>query len=693
MRNELNREISLKRIELMQIIGLTVLLITIGFWQLMGVNYTSSFVFLVGVFSLYLSAISGIRYRVNSFVIQRDELLLIVLGLIFEFYLMINRSPIQNKIGHGVFWMVAIGIGIAAILQIIHLLLTWKKIMTSTKIWKSVLPIVILGVVIGFAFNLECFNAWPRNDNYSYFFMLQRLSVEDLFLPKTEGLMIGSHLSPTYALWSLLFMSIPHISDLNALYLSNMFLIFLDVILFFLLFKQLMPRKSTAYYMVYTTIAAGAPWILGMAAGISPEFLMTSGILMLLYAVMSENTLLAVFSVFVVCGSRELGGLVAASILAIQFFYDPILSEKRNPQGKGRNARWVHYISCYSLGIMWLIQLPSSRWMMQSRPASALARKTDGAVLNRFGFSLVHIRDVLFANFVWSFRWIFVCMIIVAVIAFSISCAKKKKNFLRSLCVNRDYCIIAVAIIVFVLENCLYVTSINPRYYMLSATLLSVLGLCAFHNMLERMHAQKRLRGVFIAALMGVVWIQSFTTIDLVTLMLCPSYLSTGGTVISTFPQHSELYKDPYMDCRAEYNRQVLYYTKSLDKAYEIIDSDAGLDHSQILCSAEYNGGVDWHSLYTIWGYGYAYVEPHMYGHWNKEGKYRYLSYEQPSYSIDPIYVGADADLTQYPEDNIFYIEMPWGDTVLDQLQQRYKSLHLYNTVKYRGWILKIYKL
>lgn len=684
------------QIHSLQLIGFTILLLTIGLWQLFGVTVFTSSVFCLGILLLFLASLTGIMRRTISAVSRHDTILLAVLETVFLLFMYGNYSDIRQEIGFGVFWMFLSGIAITVMMQIIYLVLTWKNIaivISRSKAIKTMLLSVIC-LVIGFLLNIECFNTWQRQDSYSYFRLLSFLSPASPFLPNTDGLMVGSHLAPAYALWSLLFMSVPHISDLNALYLSNMVLIAMDVILFYLLFKRLLPEKIFRHHVFYALVATGAPWIFGMSAVISPELLMTTGMLLLLYAVFSDRALLAVLSVFVLCGSKEVGGLPAATVLVVRLLHEQILYRKSGATFAARLNRWIYYACCCSLGFIWLIQLGNSKWMMHSRAVSP-EYKTDGSEAHSFSFSWINIKDTLLGNYIWNFRWIFICLIAAAMLIFLIHCVRNKHNFFHSLLAKKEYCIIAAALFVFVLELCSFNEWILPRYYMLSGALLSILGLCAFQQILDVVDGKIFLKKFDAVILAIMIWVQSYTSIDAVTLVACRPYnLNTGTAVITAFPQHAEPYEvDPYFDARAEYNRQTLYFTKALDKAYAKIDKEAGLENSRILCTNEYNGGIKFHSLYTIWGFGYSYVEPKMFGKWNREGKYRYLSYEQPSYTIDPTYIGADEDLHQYLEKNLYYIEMPWGDTVIEPLLKKYPLSRLFQTIRYRGWVLKIYQL
>lgn len=679
----------------LQLLGLTLLLVTVGLWQLMGAEKITFVIYMAGCFFLFCASLAAIRAGSASSRCWKNTLFLLALELVSGLYLYANAREVVAATGYHKVLILAGGLIAAVVAQVTQLFLVRSKWTLSKARALEILLVGALCVVFGFLLNIECFNLWQRGDNYSYFHLLENLSVQNIFWGKENGLMVGSHYSSAYALWSLFFRVIPGITHLNALYLSNMVLLAVDMVLFYQLFKRLLPGKSLWKYALYAVIGTCTPWIFGSAADINPEHLMITGILLILYAVFTRNALLSVFGIFMACNARELGAPVAAVIVFMQGIYEvSALVKKRE---KPRGASWVYYPACLSMGLLWLVQMRSSSWANGTRTANTELRVTDGALFDRFTFSPVHIGDSLLGNLVGNFHWVFTGLILVAVFLYVIRCLRKKNPFSHnSEFPVKDYVTIAVALLAYVAITCAYVTFVLPRYYTLTGVFLTLLGICSLEYLLSWLRGGQKVVSVCTEGVLAVLLIaQSYTTIDPVSKLIYPT-MNTGNAVVYSSPQHTNLDVEPYFDARAHYNRQCMYYSKALDKAYAAIDADSGIDNVKILCSSEYVGrkGV-FFSLYEIWGYGYAYVDPPMYGQWDREGGYRYLSYEQPEHSIDPVYVGGDADLSQFTNsaEHVYYIEMPWWDTVIGQLRERYPSITPFQTIEYRGWVLNIYQI
>lgn len=678
---------------LLQLLGLTMLLLTLELWQVFGSNKSTFIFFLLGCLSLVASSFAAIRSGTPSVQYQRNTLLLLALEIVSGLFLYGNAKEIVAATGYHKELILAIGLVVVILVQAAQVFFTgWKPVLTKKRA-VEVLLVGALCIVFGFLLNLKSINTWPVWDSYAYFRLLENISINNIFQAGESGLMVGSHVSPSFALWTLLMREIPGVTAVNAQYLSNMFLIAVDLALFYLLFRYLLPGKSVPQYALFAVTATVAPWVWGSVAGINPEHLLMTGFLLLLYAAFSGNALLSVISLFVICGARETGGVVAAAIVFMQFVCE--LSKCIKRREKLKSINWAYYVLCFSIGLFWLLQLLNSRWMNGERSLTNPNTLIDGSQFDLFGFSWLHIQDCLRELFLANFRWLFTVVILVAFILFLVRCIRGKEEF-SSLFLLRAHWFVAVGMIACIVEECSYITFNIPRYYTSPDALLSVLAICALQYLLSALPGRNITLYCGNGLLALLLLTQSCTTIDPVSTSMYKT-MDTGKSVITTTPQHATLVVEPYFAAEAEYNRQVMYFCRTLNKAYAAIDAaDNGFAHTKILCSNEYVGRTDaLFSLYEIWGYGYAYVDPPMYGHWDREGGYRYLSYEPPEHSIDPVYVGAGTDLTDIlnSSEHVYYIEMPWWDTVIGPLQERYPSTKPFDTIEYHGWVLNIYQI
>lgn len=668
-------------------IGTAFLLLTIGIWQVWGYHKASFIVFLAGIFSLYGASLLSISGKIMSRQLLWNTVLLLLLEGASGAFLYTNIAEVQQTIGNRAALVLIVPLAAVAATQISQLLLVGRFRLPSRS---TVLKGLLLGgicIVFAFVLNLECFNTWPQWDTFSYYYGLEPLSAKNIFRSGPNGLIVCSHVSVSFALWSFLFRLVPGITNLNALYLSNMVQIAINFFLFFLIFQRLFPGKSFFCYTLSTIAATVAPWIFGSAYAINTDHLIETAALLLLYAVFSENYTLSVLAVFALCGVREEGAGVAAVIIFLQMVYAIFRREK----DKTAKFHWAYYGMCLSLGVMWLVKtLVASDWVSPE----PFGKTMDGGDFFRLGFYWPYFKDVLCQTFLVNYKWIFCGLILAALIKLIVRHFRKKEKsvFFDS---RYLYGMIAAAIFVSAVEHGLLVAFILPRYSTMSNALLSLLAISSIQYLAEGMRWEKAVRSCATAVLAVILLIESYITTDPVTTSLYFT-MQTGRSVVSSAPQH-EINCEPSFWEISAYNRQELYFVKAMDKAYAQIDAYSdGFQNATVLCSDEYiaeYGSMG--SLYIIWGFGYSYVDPPMYGYWDREGGYRYLSYEMPEYSIDPLYVVADSDLSGLLEAgrDVFYIEMPWGDSVIGPLRERYPDTELLSTAEYMGWVFRVYKI
>ena len=494
-----------------------------------------------------------------------------------------------------------------------------------------------------------------------------------------------------YCLWNLLFRMIPGVSNLNAMYLANMTLVAIDVVLLYLIFKKIFKNSTLPQNILYTFLLASSTWILGYVANLNLENFMMTGSLVLIYAVFSSNSVLGVVGVFIACFSKETGALIAAIILFVKLLYDIIRYIK---QRKGIN--YSYYILNLIVGCLWLVIFIKGNWGNKNLITDRTMM--DGTPYNTFNFSLMHIKDVLIQSFIIDFNWIFLCIIIFT-LGYTAGQILHKGKRIGDIFGKKNYVILGSAFLICVGEMCAFLTGCHHRYYITPSVILGIIALCGLQYVLYNMELSLVWQYAVPGVLCVVMFVQSYRFIDPITMTIYPK-VNTGEAVMVQLPAHSSVDKDEGMTEASYSNRQIMYLDKTLDKVYEMIYGESNLESTKVLCSNEYatriiNNTVALGSLYNIWGFGYLYVDPPMWAKWNKEGGYRYLSYEQRANLIEPDYVMANTNLSGYINDyeHVYYLKMPWGDTVLDELQKKYPSISIMQTIKYRGWIIEIYQI
>ena len=683
----------------LQMVGLTFLLLTIQIWQLNGYDRLSLTCFLVGIICLSEASSAAIRFKKNlqpTFpTFQRNTVFLLLLEGLSLFFLLFNRSDIIEVIGIFGEVMLTLGLAVTIITQGIQLYFTTPKFDISKN---KIIEITVLGalcIFFGFILNIEVFNTWVRWDSYNYFrnFEQNWISAKDLF--RIGGLKVCSHISTPYTLYTLLFRMLP-ISDPNAMYLSQMFLMAIDFVLLYYIFKKLLPDGHLILQILCALAVVCSPWVFGRIADLNSELMVLTGVLLLLHAVFSNNPIIGVFSTFILCNARETGAPVAAAIIFTQLLYF-FIKERKKQNRLTVEIKWIYFASCLALGVMWLLQFRSGNWTTGRNGVDTGYYLNDGQPLNQFGFSWLHIQRILMGTFVVSFNWILTALILLSVAVFLLHLMKKKETF-SDLLTKKELWSVIAALSAYVIVMCCYPTANLYRYYVVSSVLLIVLGLLALCFIIKAIWNNRKIKCLLITIICGLLMIQSYTTIDPVTIAIYPT-ITTGNSVVVPLPQYCEKYLDPVFTDAACANRQIMYLDKTIDRAYASIYRDCGNVPIKVLCSNEYvatPGHLG--SLYCIWGYGYSSpsIEYQTYAEWNTVGQYRYLSYEYDSEKrIDPSYVNADTDLSELMDqyEHIYYMKMPWVDTVLEPLMERYSEISYVQTVEYRGWVLEVYRI
>ncbi len=678
-------------IALMQVFGCALLLITICVWQLFGCNGLSFILYFLGVLGLYGSSLMALRIRNNDRQIRMNAVLLLLLEILSLIYLCVNASVILSVIGIIKLCLMIGSLFGVVIAQAVQLYFTRGKTRSEKRSKLEIFAVLGLAVILGFVLNFECFNTWPRWDSYHYYYTIEIKSVCNIFMPGDDGLIACGHNSIAYCLWNLLFRMIPGVSNLNTMYLANMTLVAVDVVLLYLIFKIILKESTVLQNILYTFLLSSSTWILGHVANLNLENIMMTGVLLLLYAVFSSNEMLGVIGVFIACFSKETGALIAATILFVKLLYDIMGYVKQK-----NKINYSYYLLNLIVGSLWLVIFIKGNWGSKNLRTDRTMQ--DGTALNSFNFSLMHIKDVLTDSFVINFNWIFLCIIIFTLGYIARQILQKRKR-IGDVLSKRNYMILGVALLICVGEMSAFLTTRHHRYYITSSVILGIIALCGLQYVLWNMKRSPIWRYAVPGILCVVMFVHSYRFIDPVSMVIYP-VVNAGEAVLVLLPPHTSVDKDEGMGEATYSNRQIMYFDKALDKVYETIYSESNLVNTKVLCSNEYatriiNNKVALGSLYNIWGFGYLYVDPPMWGKWNKEGDYRYLSYEQPKNLIEPDYVMANTDLHGYMNDyeHVYYLKMPWGDTVLEELQKEYSSINKMQTIKYGGWIIEIYRI
>lgn len=676
--------------QIFQFLGFVCQILTITIWQLRGYGRLSVICFIFGTASLCVSSFYAVAFRADCRAqYNKNTIFILILNVLSLFLLLRGHEEVVATIGDLREFLLLFGLSAVVCILLFQLLFTFRFSRSGNTGGAEKFVLAALCILFSFVLNIECFNTWTRWDSFQYFHETQKLSVGNLFSAGESSLMVCGHISASYVLLSFLFMSIPGLSVLNALYLSNMVLIAADFLLFYKIFRIILPKAKNAVSILYASVLVCTPSVFGSVAYYNAEHLLLTGTLLLIYAILRSNGILSVFAIFVLCYARENGAPLAAVLLFMQFIfcaYDSVKNSKR------LHVDFAYYISVACIFVTWVLQYFSGHWEMGGTQSETLINGSD--VFNTFGFSSVHIKDTLIVGLLANCRWVFTLLVLLGIVLFIVCLARKKISW-EDILEQKGILLVASGAVSFLTLLSVYVTYSFDRYFVTFTGLFGILALYSLYYLFHR-SKERRILHFIVAVFIGVFMLgECYVTIDPVTTALYPT-VDTGDATLAVTPLHTNIWVDGVFAEHSTINRQVMYFEKTLDRAYSAIYDKCGQNGTKILCSDEYYVTPDAGSLLMIWGYGYTYITPPMWGVWNSSGDYRYLSFDpEEDEIIDPSYVLADSDLDEYTKQyrHVYYIEMPWGDTVIDALRERYPEIKPFEEIHYRGWQFNLYSI
>ena len=573
------------------------------------------------------------------------------------------------------------------VFQLIQLILCIREKKLYIRLTRYHCIFLFLFAFLSFFMNIECLNNWPRWDTYSYYYLVDNLSLNNLFFSGKDGLVVAGHISGAFAFWNIICDTLLPFGLLNSMYVANFILQFLDAVLFYNIIKELLPDHKKSYYLIVTIACTMSPYIFGTSFVVNPEKLLLTSVLLFIYGILKKNSIFSLVGAFVACNSKEIGVVIIAFMTAGCLLKD-IYSARKNHSTKHLNL--MYYICILVIGMLWIAQYRNVNWAEEVKKDIQITYPLlDGARFNSFSFSMLHIGDTLKGEFLTNFTWIFGVIIILGITKYIICPIRKKITLKFAGIINNPLLLFILGFIGSQLITLLFVTYHFYRYYTVNIAFIYPIGFIALDFLLSD-YKLKEILSQEIAGILGVLlMIQCYTTIDIISICMLPQ-ISTGISTLTSLPVHMQGFNDPGFLDTVNYNRQILYFDKAFDKALCSIEPSSD---TKILLSDEYFLKNGLGSLYSIWGFGYQYALPPRYSKFDLQRGYRYLETTKEN-QIDPDYITGEFDMKDYTDyAEIYYISMPWEDKTISKLINKYPKIQTYGTIHYKQWVLKIYKI
>lgn len=671
-----------KRTGILQLLSMVCMILTIQIWQIHGFGRISIVVFLAGIIASLITSIIAVRDSIHGQLLVNTVISFILeasaLAILFK-----NHYELKRFLGSGNFGIIWISLSLLAIIQVFQLAKAVPVLRIKKKNWKNIILIVIfIGILI--SISMQFLNPWPRWDSAAYYFEMKKLSAVNIFQNLNNGLIVAGHPTAAWVFLSFLFETIPAVSKLNALFFSNVFLMVLVFLLVYYILTKLLSFKRIYIYSILAFIFTVCPYILGAITNINPEHLCSVGILIFLVGFIQSNYFISFLACYIVCNTRETGLPIIAALIFIQLLYD--LYQAKKNKSKITSVNLLYYISTISIGISWLMIFSNINWS-QGMSADYQLHYVDGTRMFKFGISPQYIINQVKGIFLTNFMWIYLIIIIIGLVLYVKR--NKKTGLWKKLLLNKPYVMILIGMIVSIVEICLFLTHHNFRYYTQSVLFIQLAGILSFAYITSRFRLNEFLKTVPIFIIGLLLLIQCYTTIDPLMLSIFPTISTGKGKLIAMPWKIDGLPDSQFLEC-ANYNFQIPYFDKALDIAY----SGMKLKDAKILIYDGYQWGELGNTLNSIWGYGYEYLTPPFWGVWNNKGQYRELSNDRNN-AINPIPVKKTSEVQKYLKNhkNVYYIELPWGDKLIDSLKSKYENMQALKAVRYHGWVLKVYKM
>ena len=352
---------------------------------------------------------------------------------------------------------------------------------------------------------------------------------------------------------------------------SNMMLTVLIMYCVFRIFEKLLPEADKRYIALATCIISSIPVFLGTFSYCNPDMGVALFSLFMIYFFLYNKRILMFFAMFLTMTSKETGVLMVGGF-AIGVFLWRVVKYKDKLSGKIRFAFKEPLCSVTAilgvvgvLGLILYLARGGYIWSIRSESKPEFSTVT---------FIPEFIWNNLKQFFIFNFNWIstlilFFCCLLIFI---------KKRNF----CFvekNSNNSVIAGLLggyLFSVLFFCFYITFTLPRYHIIidiiwTILMLLVVGKCII---------QRRIRNVMLSIFCIVLLLQSYVTIDPLSVYAFMEH-STGNGVILTTQHKREGLEVINSGDYSVYNHQYTYKDEAFDQILREVGYDEDMD---ILC-------------------------------------------------------------------------------------------------------------
>lgn len=480
------------------------------------------------------------------------------------FYILVtfSRTTILDRLGLQPYFIVEIITLLTGVIAF-GMRLFWKDRIRQLKKFvienKWLLSFLVLWIII----SLEVTGSWTNWDSGSYYKYLVyfreniSLSPSDIQMMKPCG-----HLS--YA-WMIVYSLAEMIAPTYAAGVKflNILIQAITCLEVYYILKAIFKDLSKTWLTILTILYSVTPGVLGPLYEIDSEILIIALVLALILAVIYNDNNILILSGLALLFTKEVGAIY---VLGIGIGYLVYSLYMINEIGITEYDKKDCFIKKIFISILIVEAYLTYYFIVASNWGSSYENR-DGVYINVFDFNPVTIIARLKQLYLANFEWIFTLIIM---IGFIYIYSKEIGIF----SINKGMVIIVFSYLAFLMFSLGYVTYVFPRYIRYQYFIRTVLiAWC-----ISKVDANIILRRIVICACIILLLVQSFITIDPITLGIFEkikigcTYLSSANVLYSKDSHVAimdETVKILALSPYAEYNRQFMYKDKLMEKAVD----------------------------------------------------------------------------------------------------------------------------
>lgn len=541
----------------------------------------------------------------------------------------------------------------------------------------------IATIAIFLLLSLESLSRWITLDSNIYFHYLERASKWDMTFSTIGVFRLGGHTCPGYTVFGL---AGYYLDETTAIGVRVINIIMLCIA--FGCLRSILLRLFGSNGLIFSDGAVACvafnPLVLGQTYAINLDIPQLYFFIIVSWALLNNKSILfATYATFL-SFCKETGIILLAGI-GVGWILRKLIN--RDKIFEHKVGAWLTIGGFVTPAIMYAIVLASGRLWRQSTALSASSNSMD-----RFGISWANITSKLKEILILNFSWLYVAGILLLAVLLVLACRKKRAH------INSwDGLPISVAILFYLAFQFAYITYTHSRYIIICTIGVILLFFALFAQFCSGYcsGANRRVVAACIGMLAGLSLVQTFITVDPVTLFAFRNVPIGDGVMVSTrtfvrssenqaqvFEDNPSVFYDLSMTQSLEYNRQYAYFQDAFNEFLQQINYD---DTKLLIIDPVFDNNAPGMTYVSLFGDWYSDSI-----HYNEDS----LTVSMDKYMPEINYVMADnlssECLDEYSE--VYFITFPYNPNYAMRLPREYDIVNQFSVVE-KQWRIDVYQI